>query len=342
MKHNNVSVFVTHIGCPHMCAFCNQRTITGNTEIPHASDVERICSQALEQVSDPSESEIAFFGGSFTAVPRDYMLELLLSANKFIGAGKFKGIRISTRPDYIDEQVLDILKQYGVTSIELGAQSLCDEVLEANERGHTEQDVVNASKLIKEYGFELGLQMMVGLYKSDPQCEMYTAKRIIELAPKTVRIYPVVVLKGTKLAELYDLGQYEMMTFEQVIGLCAQMLKMFNSAGIDVIKLGLHSSELVEQSIVAGYYHPALSEIVQSRIFLDGIKTNINGKTSLDLVINSRCISIVTGQKKSNINALKELGVTCSISTDDSLSRQEIIINGEKVNVFKIIGDPGI
>ena len=325
-----------------MCAFCNQRTITGNAEIPHAIDVERICSQALEQVPDPSESEIAFFGGSFTAVAREYMLELLQAANKFVGSGKFKGIRISTRPDYIDDQVLAILKQYGVTSIELGAQSLCDEVLEANERGHTEHDVADSCRLIKEYGFELGLQMMVGLYKSDAKREMYTAKRIAELAPKTVRIYPVVVLEGTKLAQLYKTGQYEMMPFDEVIELCADMLRLFYRADIDVIKLGLHSSELVEQSIVAGYYHPALSEIVQSRIFLDGIKTNINGKTSLGLVINSRCISIVTGQKKCNINALKDLGVTCHISTDDSLSRQEIIINGEKVNVFKIIGDSGI
>ncbi len=319
-----------------MCAFCNQHTITGNSDIVHAEDVQRICSKALEQISDPSDTEIAFFGGSFTAVSREYMIELLQAAKDFLGSGKFKGIRISTRPDYIDKQVLDILKQYGVTSIELGAQSLFDEVLEANERGHSEEDVINASNLIKSYGFELGLQMMVGLYKSTAEREMYTAKRIIELKPQTVRIYPVVVLENTKLAALYKSGEYKLMAFDTVIDLCAQMLKMFYSEGIDVIKLGLHSSELVEQSVVAGYYHPAFSELVQSRIFLDAIKNRCGNNNSIEITVNSRSYSVAAGHKKSNINALKEIGVECKITTDDTLSRQEIKFNGEIINVFKI------
>lgn len=338
MKHNNISIFVTHVGCPHMCAFCNQHTITGNSEIPHAEDVKRICSKALEQITDPQETEIAFFGGSFTAVPREYMLELLQAASEFVGEGKFKGIRISTRPDYIDKSVLDILKEYGVTSIELGAQSLCDEVLDANERGHSEKDVIDASTLIKSYGFELGLQMMVGLYKSSEDRELYTVKRIIDIEPKTVRIYPVVVLEGTKLAELFKKGDYKLMPFETVSALCAKMLKMFYGAGIDVIKLGLHSSELVEKSIVAGYYHPAFSEIVQSRLFLEAIKSEItdNKENIIEIAVNRRSYSVAAGHKKSNINALKELGIDCRMITDDSLSRQEIKINGEIINVFKI------
>lgn len=149
MAHSNISIFVPHIGCPHMCAFCNQRTITGTEKIPHADDVRRICSQAMGEVKDPSQTEIAFFGGSFTAVPRDYMLELLEAADEFVGEGKFSGIRISTRPDYIDSEILDILKTHGVTAIELGAQSMVDRVLEANERGHSAADIENASKLIK-------------------------------------------------------------------------------------------------------------------------------------------------------------------------------------------------
>ena len=149
MKHSNISIFIPHVGCPHLCSFCDQRTISGAQHLPDGDEVREICEKALGEVKSPENTEIAFFGGSFTAVPKEYMLELLQSANKFVGSGKFKGIRISTRPDYIDEQVLDILKHYGVTSIELGAQSLCDEVLEANERGHTEQDVVNASKVCR-------------------------------------------------------------------------------------------------------------------------------------------------------------------------------------------------
>lgn len=324
-----------------MCAFCNQRTITGNSNIPHADDVKNICSKALSQVKDPSNTEIAFFGGSFTAVPREYMLELLEAAGDFVGYGKFMGIRISTRPDYIDEQVLYILKQHNVTAIELGAQSLCDEVLVANERGHTEQDVIRASEIIRSFGFELGLQMMVGLYKSNKQRELYTASKIIQLSPKTVRIYPVVVLEGTKLCDLYNDGAYRLMPFETVVGLCAQMMKMFYSNGIDVIKLGLHSSELVQQSAVAGYYHPAFSELVQSKLFLDAIMEHID-RTRLELVFNSRSYSVVVGQNKSNLKSLEKIGAKCKIRTDDSLSRQEIIINGEKINVFKIIGNTGV
>ena len=344
MKHCNISIFVTHVGCPHLCAFCNQRTITGSSDIPHAEDVKRICSQALEQLNEASDSEIAFFGGSFTAVPRDYMLELLEAANSFVGSGMFRGIRISTRPDYIDAEVLEILKRYNVTSIERGAQSLCDEVLEANERGHSAQDVAYASDLIKNYGFELGLQMMVGLYKSNPERELETLEKMISLKPKTVRIYPVVVLEGTKLAELYRKGEYRLMPFDSVIGLCAKMVIRFKNADIDVIKLGLHSSELVEKNIVAGYYHPALSEIVYSRIFLDCISGYAvsNGTDKLDIAVNRRDVSIVTGQKKSNILALAQKGIKCEITQDDSLDRSKIRINGEIIDVFKITGDPGL
>ena len=235
MAHSNISIFVPHVGCPHMCAFCNQRTITGVQKIPHAEDVRRVCTQALAEISDYENTEIAFFGGSFTAIPRDYMLELLQSASEFVGKGKFRGIRISTRPDCIDNEVLELLKSYGVTAVELGAQSMCNKVLEANDRGHTAEDVCKASELIKEYGFELGLQMMVGLYKSTLQDELETMESIIDIAPKTVRIYPVAVLKNTQLAELYEAGEYELMPFDEVVSLCAEMLSRLYQAEIEVI-----------------------------------------------------------------------------------------------------------
>ena len=166
MKHSNVAIFIPHVGCPHLCSFCNQRNISGENSIPTGEDVKNICFSAINEITDKSNAEIAFFGGSFTAIDRTYMIELLSAASEFVGKGKFKGIRISTRPDYIDDEVLYILKKYGVTSIELGAQSMSDRVLEANERGHSAEDVRKASLLIKEHGFELGLQMMVGLYQS--------------------------------------------------------------------------------------------------------------------------------------------------------------------------------
>ena len=199
MKHSNISIFVPHAGCPHQCSFCNQKTISGAQYAPTADDVHRICRQALNEVRDKKNCEIAFFGGSFTAINRGYMTSLLEAAKCYIGAEGFRGVRISTRPDFIDRDILELLRSYGVTSIELGAQSMKNHVLEANERGHTAEDVYNASALIREYGFELGLQMMVGLYRSSVYDERKTTDRIMKIHPDTVRIYPVVVLKGLSL-----------------------------------------------------------------------------------------------------------------------------------------------
>ena len=166
MKHSNIAFFIPHIGCPNKCSFCNQNSISGANDIPHEKDVVDVLSNALKSLDEDklSNTEIAFFGGSFTAIDRDYMLELLSAANRFVGKDKFSGIRISTRPDAIDDEVLALLKQYGVTAIDLGAQSMDGEVLEKNFRGHSVEDVVNASKLIQKYRFSLGLQMMTGLY----------------------------------------------------------------------------------------------------------------------------------------------------------------------------------
>ena len=267
MKHSNISLFIPHVGCPHMCSFCDQRTISGAQHLPDGNEVREVCRKALGEVKSPENTEIAFFGGSFTAVPRDYMLELLSAASEFVGEGRFSGIRCSTRPDCIDSEVLGILKQYGVTAIELGAQSMSDEVLSANERGHSSDDVRRACGLIREGDFELGLQMMTGLYGSTPDTDRATAAEIAALRPDTVRIYPVVVLKGTKLAELFERGEYVLTPFDDMVKLCAELMGMFISEDIRVIKCGLHASEFVEQDMVAGYYHPAFRELCEMYIY---------------------------------------------------------------------------
>ena len=336
MAHSNISIFVPHVGCPHMCAFCNQRTITGVQKIPHAEDVRRVCTQALAEISDYENTEIAFFGGSFTAIPRDYMLELLQSASEFVGKGKFRGIRISTRPDCIDNEVLELLKSYGVTAVELGAQSMCNKVLEANDRGHTAEDVCKASELIKEYGFELGLQMMVGLYKSTLQDELETMESIIDIAPKTVRIYPVAVLKNTQLAELYEAGEYEMMPFYEVVSLCAEMLSAFYQAGIEVIRCGLHSSETVESDVIAGYYHPAFKEICLSELYRNAIvKFTQQGEKEI-VYVSKNGVSPAIGHKKCNKIYFEKNNYNIEIKQDESLLKDEIRIKRGVLNVFKI------
>lgn len=339
MKHSNISIFVPHIGCPNMCSFCNQHTISGAQKAPTAEEVRLICEKALAEVKEPENTEIAFFGGSFTAIPRAYMLELLEAVQEFIGEGRFRGIRISTRPDCINSEILTLLKKFGVTSIELGAQSMENSVLAANDRGHTVEDVYRASELIKKFGFELGLQMMVGLYKSDYVDDWMTMKKIRELHPDTVRIYPVVILEGTKLAELYKSGEYELMSFDFVVRQCGQMLDLLESDGIRVIKCGLHASEFVEQDMIGGYYHPAFRELCESMIYrirmeyelagdIRGKSVPENVKRNCVFAVAPKCISKALGHKKSNVEYFKNQGIDIKVVGDESIPKYRCKLRG--------------
>lgn len=314
-KHSNISIFVPHVGCPHKCSFCNQNSITGQTDIPRAEDVRAACEKALSSGIDKKNTEIAFFGGSFTAVPRSYMLELLNAAKPYVDMG-FKGIRLSTRPDAITAEILDLLKEFGVTSIELGAQSMCEEVLIKNERGHTSQDVVNASTLIRSYGFTLGLQMMVGLYASTPELDVQTARRLISLCPDEVRIYPTVVLKGTRLGELYLSGEYKTYPIETAVELCSELLDMFENKGIRVIKLGLHSSCDVEKDLLGGIYHPAFRELCESFRFRKDMERLVGSSESCVISVKPKDMSKALGQHRQNIGFFKNKGITVKIVAD--------------------------
>lgn len=303
-----------------MCSFCNQNTISGAEHLPDGDEVRDICRRAFSEVSSPENTEIAFFGGSFTAIPRDYMLELLTAASEFVGEGKFSGIRCSTRPDCIDGEVLGILKKYGVSAIELGAQSMNDTVLAANERGHSAADVVNASRLIREYGFELGLQMMTGLYMSSIDDDMDTARKIAGIKPDTVRIYPVVVLKNTKLGQLFIDGKYDMIPLDDMVRFCAELMIFFGNSGINVIKCGLHASEFVETDMVAGYYHPAFRELCEMYIYRREIAEKCEGISGDATVeVCPKCISKAVGQKKANVLYFKDKGINIKIVGNDEV-----------------------
>ena len=318
MSHANISVFVPHLGCPHRCSFCDQNSITGTSLLPGEREIDNAVAAAVGSKGySKTDTELAFFGGSFTAIDRVYMTELLKAAGKYVKNGTIKGIRISTRPDYIDSEVLGILKEYGVTSIELGAQSMCDDVLKANLRGHTAADVVQASGLIKENGFELGLQMMTGLYKSSEEKDRYTARRIIELKPETVRIYPAVTLENTVLAVYYSRGEYFPPSLEDTVALCADLICEFNSAGIRVIRVGLHSID--NGAYVAGPWHPSFRELCDSRIYFKKITGLIKTAGKYNLRVSPGEVSKVTGHKKSNLNALKKMGYICRVVPDGSI-----------------------
>ena len=322
MKKGNISIFVPHNGCPQQCSFCNQKTITGQAYQPTAKDVDEAVQKALRKKG--YEFEIAFFGGSFTAIDRAYMTELLDAAEPYVKSGAVKGIRISTRPDYIDDEILTLLKAKGVTAIELGAQSMDDEVLSANMRGHTAEDVVNASTLIKSYGFELGLQMMTGLYLDTDEKDIETARKIIELKPATVRIYPTVVLKGTYLEELYDGKIYRPPAVDDAAALCTKLLPMFEEEKIKVIRLGLHSSEEIKKNMVAGAFHPAFGEIVQSRFMLN--KVLEYPPDSYEIFVSPKTVSKLKGNQKRNVYFLMENGYNIKYTVTDKVAEDELKI----------------
>ncbi len=323
MKHSNISIFIPHIGCPCRCSFCNQNHITSKNSLPNVVDIENsVCVATKSKNYDKNSTQIAFFGGSFTAIDRELMISYLQTAYRFVENGAVCGIRISTRPDAIDEEILSILKKYGVQSIELGAQSMCDDVLTANKRGHSVNDVINASNLIKFYGFELGLQMMTGLYTSDFEKDLHTAQEIIKLNPDTVRIYPTVVIKNTLLENLYNNGEYKPLTVETACIQGAKLLKLFYDHNIDVIRFGLHTVE--KDSFVAGAFHPALSEIASSYLYRDLIENQIKNKGFYTIFVNPKELSKVIGQKKSNINYFLEKGIFLDIKPDKEVKKFEI------------------
>ena len=328
MKHINVALFVPDEGCPHRCSFCNQKTISGKTKKLTVEDIDEAVK--IASADGDGKGEIAFFGGSFTAIEKSYMVSLLERAKLYIDEGLFEGIRISTRPDCINEEILILLKKYGVTSIELGCQSMNDEVLLLNGRGHTSDDVVKASELIKEYGFEFGVQMMTGLYGDSDETAIKTAEKLIALSPDTVRIYPTVVLEGTRLSELYKAGEYKPQTVEEASELCARLIPMFEEKGIRIIRLGLHSGGIVEEGFVAGAYHPAFKEICESKIYFQNILKEIRRenipKGDITLTVNKKCVSALVGQKRSNIEKLRSMGYTCRIEQNDTHKKYEVSV----------------
>ena len=332
MKHINVALFVPDEGCPHRCSFCNQKTISGKTKRLEIKDIDSAVKTALES-ADCNKGEIAFFGGSFTAIDKDYMISLLQRAKMYIDKGLFAGIRISTRPDCINEEILDILKFYGVTSIELGCQSMDDEVLRLNNRGHGADDVVKSAELIKDFGFEFGVQMMTGLYGDSKETAIETAKKLIALSPDTVRIYPTVVLEGTELERLCKAGEYRPQTVEEAADICSELLLMFHENDIRVIRVGLHSGGNVEEGFVAGAYHPAFREICESRIYLRKVLAEIDRqgtkKGEITVTVGSSYVSMMSGQKKSNTEKLREMGYILKIKQDKNMKKYEIEVGGK-------------
>lgn len=331
MKHKNIAFFIPHLGCPHCCSFCDQRAISGSVSAPSAEAVKRTLEEAFSAIPDKENCEIAFFGGSFTAIPEEQMLAYLKTAQPFCKEGGFSGIRISTRPDAVSNRILSLLKEYGVTVIELGAQSMRDEVLSKNGRGHTAKDVRDAAYRIKANGFSLGLQMMVGLPDDTvPEAALFTAEELIALRPDFVRIYPAVILPHTQMAKWYERGEYVPMTLDTAVSVCAELLTRFAKANIPVIRLGLHDSPDVAKNHIGGIYHPAFRELCESKIWFDRMAKQLAGlpKGDYTFAVPQTCVSKAVGQRRSNIKKLQEAGYTVRVCGDPMLRFDEIQLKG--------------
>lgn len=313
MRHINIPIFIPHMGCPNMCVFCNQRSISGKMDFD-ISKVKNEIEQALSTAKNDDFIEIAFFGGSFTGIDRNLMISLLSLAQEYINAGRASSIRLSTRPDYIDGEILDILSSYSVGTIELGLQSMDDEVLKISKRGHTSFCAENACKMIKARGFSLIGQMMIGLPSSTVEKEIYTAKKICEMGADGARIYPTVVFYETELCEMMQSGVYSPLSNEEAVERTKEALKIFVENDVPCIRVGLQSGEnLSDEALVAGgANHSAIGELSMSELYLDKIcdyiDANISPKTPEKIVIYcpKGDVSKVVGQKRKNIQKIYE------------------------------------
>ena len=309
-----IPVFVPHLGCRHECVFCNQRRISGSEKAATAATVKQAIEQSAALPRSGAKRQLAFYGGSFTAIEPERQEELLGAAADAIGKGEIDAIRLSTRPDAIDETVLARLKRFGVETVELGAQSMDGEVLRLSGRGHTAEDVVRSSEAVKAAGFRLILQMMTGLPGDSAEKDVETAKKLIALRPDGVRIYPTVIVRDTALYDLWRAGKYREHTVEDAVAVCAQLVPLFEEAKIPVIRLGLNPTEELSRGVAAaGAYHPALGELVRSRILLEKARSLLAGTepgSRVTLGVNAVELSQMIGQKRRNVGVLcEELGL---------------------------------
>jgi histone acetyltransferase (RNA polymerase elongator complex component) len=328
LKHYTIPIFIPQLACPFQCVFCNQEKITSRGHIPGILETRNTIEEYLSSFPKGNKHvEIGFFGGNFTGIPMDEQENYLEVAYSYFEQGKVQGIRLSTRPDYIDEERLSLLKKYGVTTIELGAQSTDDDVLCQSARGHTAWDIETASRLIIANGFRLGLQMMVGLPGDTLEKAIMTAKKIIELGAVETRIYPVLVIKGTKMAEWYEQGKYKPLSMDETILWLKELLPLFELANVEVTRVGLHSSEglLSGKELVAGPFHTSTRELAMTEVWWDrlNILTAMEGIDELRITVHPSQYNFAVGYYGKNRKKLSAGIKEVKFLKDNSLKTNE-------------------
>lgn len=337
MRHIVIPVFIPHKGCPFDCIYCNQKSISGEIHRMTEERMREIIEEHLASIKEKAYVEIGFYGGSFTGIDPEEQIRFLQTANEYLGEKGVQSIRLSTRPDYINREILSYLKKYHVKTIELGAQSLDSMVLTRSCRGHRAEDVENAAALIRESGIGLGIQTMIGLPEDTREKALETAYRIVAMKPEIVRIYPTLVIKGTYLEKMYRNGKYISLKLEEAVDICAELMDIYEGHGIQVIRVGLQPTDTIHEGmdVVAGPFHPAFRQLVESKRMLNRLCEEIeHGRRACLKEINIFAapsnLSNVIGQKRENVNKLKQRYdyKTIRVIEDKSLTGKQIRIEG--------------
>ena len=335
-KHFIIPIFIPHQGCPHRCIFCQQQTITSLTVSQRTPDeIRNTIELALQskKLLNGKSKEVAFYGGTFTALPVGLMIQMLDAVKPYMEKGDIQAIRLSTRPDSLSEDKLKILESFHVSTVELGVQSMDNRVLMLSNRGHTAQDIINAIRVLRKRGFNVGAQLMPGLPGDSKKVFMNTVEKVIDLNPDMARIYPTLVIRGTKLAQLFKQGKYSPMGLTDTIDLCAEACVKLENAGIPVIRIGLMSSPslLKEGEIIAGPWHPSLGFLVLSAIHLEKIRPYLPAMgeaKNILLHVPNKDIPLLVGFKKSGMRHIESItgAIIRNIVADDSIPYGEVAV----------------
>lgn len=336
MSHVNIPFFLPHLGCKHRCVYCDQDAIAADT-LPEEGAFHEKVERFLASKPGAESAEIAFFGGSFTALPKEIQAKYLKMAAHYVEKGSVEGIRFSTRPDALDEEEMDFLSAYPVTTVEIGVQSADERVLSASKRGHDLVDILMSTSMVKRSGYRLGIQMMTGLPGDDYERSVYTAEKIIAMRPHFVRIYPTLVLKDTPLEKMMNEGKYVPWEMDETLELADTIMSMFLREEIDVVRLGLYSeSPDFVSRVVAGPYHPALKSLVLTRMYRNRIEARLKGKGDIKLKVSPFEISNVYGHGGANrMYFMEKYGRRLRITADAKLPRYCFKYEGKKRPLYK-------
>lgn len=330
-----IPIFIPHSGCPHQCAFCNQKAITRETQsLPDPERMDAVIRQYLQYKGGRTRVELGFFGGNFLGLDPRHISRLLAYLQPFLDSGAIQGIRFSTRPDTVTENTLDLVRSYPVSLVELGAQAMNDQVLDRVNRGHTSDDTLRAMALLEKHKLGAGIQVMVGLPGDTRAGMIRTADILAKLRPLTARIYPVLVLKKTLLAQWFKNGEYKPMALDRAVEISAEMVRVFTRAGVAVIRMGLQASGTTDPDVIAGPAHPAFGHLVLSHLMYSRVVEKIRGLGNdqapgrVTLSVHPRVASRLRGDKNSNLHRLKAVfpHLSCEIQTDPAMKSDQVDI----------------